>query len=181
MSSGKLFAAGGADVNKVQVPPELATVICIAILLAGSLKAGFQPNTRKVEYANREWLLSNTIHEAEASLAEYNSQTPPNPASLNPIAKILNEAIKEATKPLKIVAFALDDGFVDVADGAGAAAPEDGENFQFGVGGAGSVSGIDTKKVIRESYIKRENRMLRQIRFASRRIPSAIHIRNWVW
>lgn len=62
------FVAYGQDVNKIAASPILVSIMGVAILLAGSLKAGFQPNTRKVEYGDREWLLSNTINEAEAAI-----------------------------------------------------------------------------------------------------------------
>lgn len=95
------FTVAGGEAGRIAVPAELATFVGIAILLAGSLKAGFQPNTRKVEYAHREWLLSNIINDAEASIADYNSHVPANAALLVPVSKALNEAIKDATKPVK--------------------------------------------------------------------------------
>ena len=95
------FEVSGGQANKVLVTPLVTTVFGVAILLAGSLKAGFQPNTRKVEYREREHALSNAINKLEAETALLNSTGSKDPPLWKPIADGFNEAIEAATVAVK--------------------------------------------------------------------------------
>jgi len=49
------------------------------------------------------------------------------------------------------------DDIVDAADGGGADAPEDGEDFEFGVGGPRKIVAHNSKELlVRSSYVKRK-------------------------
>jgi hypothetical protein len=91
------------QVRQVELPATFVAVTGIAILFATACKGIFHPYLYAEEYSNRSWVLNATVDSVELDISDNNDAATANspiPKRWSDIGKVLNSAIKEATKPI---------------------------------------------------------------------------------